>query len=328
MNDQQQPIEHDGTIDGAVLNMPDIESLERASGHHQPAPVARDETGKFQATKPKEEAPPVVEAKAEAEAPAEDDPEDLIEIPGEGEGAEPVRHKLSEVLEGWSKAKQLEAELAEVRKAPAMPPQFEKELVETVQARQKLISVLTELEQTALPPQPSLDLINVNSQLYNPDQFYRMVTDYQQAVAQRQHVQAAREQATKEQAEQSKVLAEARYQREWAKATEIWPELKDQNARAKAADDVSKTYGFSAQEIQAIDDARVLAVLKDALAYRSGKAAQETAVKVVKAKPKLVRAAARETQNSKQAQYSTAAQRLSQSHSLEDAAEAIGALLR
>ena len=47
---QQQPIEHDGTIDGAVLNMPDIEGMERANGHHQPAPVARDETGKFQAT--------------------------------------------------------------------------------------------------------------------------------------------------------------------------------------------------------------------------------------------------------------------------------------
>lgn len=329
MSDNAQPIEQDGTIDSAVLAMPDIETLERSNGHHQPAPTARDDAGRFQSTKPQEEAaaPPAPDAKAEAQPEAEDD-EDYIELPGEGENAAPARHKLSEVLDGWSKAKQLETEVAELRKAPPRPAQYEQELMQTVQARQNLLTVLQELEGTALPPQPSLDLVDPNSVNYNPEHFHRLVTQYQSALQQRQQVKAAREYAAQEQAEQTRILTEAQMERELVKIEKFWPEWTKAEQRTRIANEIERAYGVPASEVGKVFNAGAVQIIKDALAFRNGKAATETAVKAVKAKPKLVRAGAREVQSTRQAQYATAAQRLSQSHSLDDAAEAIGALLR
>jgi len=323
------PIEQDGTLDSAVLAMPDIESLERANGHHQAAPVRREPDGKFA---PKAEAQPEAKpaeaaAPAQAQAPAEDD-EDFIEIPGEAEGAEPARHKLSEVLDGWQKSKQLETEIAELRKAPPRPAQYEQELLQTVQARQNLLTVLQELEATALPPQPSFDMTDPNSPNFDPAAFHAMARQYQSALQQRQQVKAAREYAAKEQEEQSRILAEAQMQREMAKVEKIWPEWTKADQREQIAKEVERVFGVPASDVAAVFNAGAVQIIKDALEFRKGRAAQETAVRAVKAKPKLVRATARETQTSNQARYTAAAERLSQSHSLEDAAEAIGALLR
>lgn len=315
-------------LESAVASMSDADasSLDFGGLVEQP----RDEVGKF--AKPEAEAKAEPEAKAkdepEAEAEAATDDEDYIELPADEEGKEPSKLKLTEVLEGYKKSQTLAQELEQVRKAAPMPAEIERELATQVQARQQLTSVLQELYQATQPIAPDLELVNPNNlEKFNPGLYHQQVAAYQQKQFERQQLQQAYAQAQKEQVEQQKVLAEARYQREWAKATELWPELKDKTAITRVVDDVTKSYGFSLQEVQAIDDARVLAVLKDALAYRNGKAAQETAVKVVKAKPKLVRATARQSASGRTASAAQHMERLGKTGSMDDAVAALAELL-
>lgn len=318
-------------LESAVASMSDTDAASLDFGGL--AEPARDDSGKF--TKP--DAGQEAEAKAEPEAKAKDEPaeaeaaddadEDYIELPPEGEGAEPSKLKLSEVLDGYKQAQTLRQELEQAKRAAPVPAEIEREIGAQVQARQQLMAVVQELYQATQPVAPDLELTNPNSPKFNPTLFHEQAAQYQQKQYERQQLQAAYAQAQKEQAEQQGVIAQARYQREMAKALEFWPELKDKATASKVVDGVTQAYGFTLQEVQAIEDARVLAVLKDALAYRSGKAAQETAVKVVKAKPKLVRATARQSTGGRTASAAQHLERLGKTGSMDDAVAALAELL-
>ena len=129
-NEHTQPIENDGTLASAASLMPDIDQLEITNGDRDAArDDGRDDQGRF--AKAQEEAgqdAEEVEAKDDAEpeakaddAGAEEDDEAFIEITPEEEGAEPVRLKVDEVYEGYQRAKQLEAELENVKTTLAAP---------------------------------------------------------------------------------------------------------------------------------------------------------------------------------------------------------------
>lgn len=320
----------DETMASAVAAMPDIEALESGT--------SRAPNGQFAAKEPAEQpqadpaaAKPVDPAQKPADAksddkPAEDD-EDYIELPPEAEGGETQRLKLSEVLDGYRRSNELAQQLETVRQQPTMPAELENTIAHALNDRAQLIQSLEQLEAFMRPVPPDLDLVNINSAKYNPEQYSQQHAAYQQAMQQLQDAREAREALQTQQAHQRQVIEHVRLQREAEKTLQMWPELKDPTVLQKMTDDVAKSYGFSAQEVMAVADSRVLAVIKDALAYRSGLAAKETAIKVVKAKPKLVRGQARATETGKQAQFAAASQRLSASHSLDDAAEAIGALI-
>ena len=89
--------------------------------------------------------------------------------------------------------------------------------------------------------------------------------------------------------QKQEALDDAIWRREQQKLLEMWPEVKEDAYANKVREDASKYYGYSGVEIDSVRDSRQYAVLKDALAYRAMKDAKETAVKVVKAKPKLVK---------------------------------------
>lgn len=308
--------------------------IAQQSGGEIPPPAApersydREPGGQFKAKEeqeqPKVEAPPKPEEPAkEAEAQEE---EDYVELPPEGEGKEPTRFKVSELLAAHKKAGELEQEVTKFKSQP-LDNKIEEVLRHNLQARQQYMDGLKQIQEWMAPQRPNMDLINPQSDKYDPATYWQQVQTYQRQAEYQAQAKAEHERVSKEQAEHNGILEQARLQREWTKSLEVWPELKDTAVRGKVVDDVAKTYNFSPDEIKAIADHRVMSVLKDALAYRAGKAAQETAVKVVTAKPKLIKGGARQAQTGKQAAYSQSFEKLSQSHDIQDAVGAIQALL-
>lgn len=323
-----QSVEHDSSLAGAVGAMPDIEALERGQS------VDRGANGQFQTRNAAEPAPnegePVKteleKAPVKAEEPAEDE-DDYIELAGEGEGAEPTKIKLADAIERYQAYEKVQAELAEAKKAQPPPEHYEQAIAKAHDEATQYLNGLRQLEQWMQAPQPNPDLVNPASQNYNPELYHQQLVQAQEIGTLRSAMRQEAERVEKETAEKNRVVLEARMHREKAEAQKLWPELADPATRSKVIDDFSKAYKFTPDEVKAIGDHRVLGVIKDALAYRASLAKKETAVKVVTAKPKLVRAQARNSQTGKQAAFSAASERLSKSNSLDDAAEAIGALL-
>lgn len=325
-----QEIEQDSSLASAVSVMPDIEALERGQ------PVDRGADGKFKALnngeqaeptgEPAKDAPKQPDQKAAEQQPAEEE-EDYIELAGEGEGAEPTKIKLSDAIERYQQFEKVQADLAEAKKSQPPPEHYEQAIAKAHEEATQYLNGLKQLEQWMQPPTPNPDLVNPNSPNYNPELYHQHLVQAEEVGKLRAALRQEAERVEKEASEKNRVVLEARMAREKGEVAKIWPELADPAVRSKVVDDFSKAYKFTPEEVKAIGDHRVLAVIKDALAYRASLAKKETAVKVVTAKPKLVRSQARNNQTGKQAAFAAANDRLSKSNSIDDAAEAIGALL-
>ena len=185
---------------------------------------------------------------------------------------------------------------------------------------------LRQLEQMLQPFEPDENLLNPQSPTYDPDTYFSQQQYAKSQKAQLEAVQAERARVEREVTERQEAVAKARFAREQQKLMQLWPELKEEATANNVRDQASKFYGLDQQTIDSVQDARFYAVLKDALAYRAQSEAKKTAVKAVKAKPKLVKGAAR-GQNPKQRRSQEGMDRLSQSGSLEDAMDALDGLL-
>ena len=333
-----QSVEQDSSMAGAVAAMPDIDMLEKG------APVDRGDNGQFKSREPvedKADAPPKDEqpeqpdkadAKADDEpAKADDDTEDgddgdYIEVAGE-DGAEPKRIPIAEALERYSKFEELQAQLAEQQQTQVPPEQYDTAISMALEQASQYENGLRQLQQWLQPQMPSAELVNPNSPHYDPEAYHQQLEQARQLTQMRQQVDAEAQRVRGDRDSRQQAVLETRQAREWAAALQAWPELKETSTRERVVSDVSEAYGFPADEVRAIGDHRVLKVLKDALAYRQQRAAKDSAVKVVSAKPKLVRSKARQSQSGKAARFAEANDRLTQSNSLDDAAEAIGGLL-
>lgn len=330
----------DGSIDSAVAAMPDFDELvpfEQARDGQVPQrrDQSREPNGRFTAEEqaaldaakgrnapppgPKTKEAEAVAAQDEASAPAEE----FFELPPDVEGGEPKRIPATEVFEGYQKAQELAAELEEVRRTAPPPQEFDRQIYETVQVRGRLMQELQAYARLLQPQAPNPEMIRTD-----PDGYYQQVQIAQQMSEQ---LQAVRQQFGQLQADQSReqeALSQARFARERGKLGDIWPEvLSNPQKAASVRDAAARHYGIDNQTFATTIDARFYAVLKDALAYRDGIKAQQTAVKVVRSKPKLVRATARSGETSKQMAVNTAMQRVARSGSLDDAADVIGGLL-
>lgn len=334
-NDTGSATDHDGSLDGAVEALSRVDT--RPDEERGSAGASRDAGGRFKAREADaaadedgEDAEPQARTlrrnSADTADPAEAE-DDYVEIPGETEGAAATREKLSDLVASHRQAKALQAEVEQARRAPAMPVEVETLMRSTLEARAAYIRGLEAIEATLRPQEPDARLMDRNSPVFDPERYHEQWQAYQVALQTRQTVVNERARASKEQADNQAVLTRTRLQREWGKSLEIWPELKEAGKRSAIVDETVKLYGFSRSEVQAIDDHRVLSVLKDALAARSQKAAAETAKKVVSAKPKLVRGSARDGAGGRGGtSYRHHYDALTKSHSLDDAAAAIAAL--
>lgn len=301
----------------------------------------RGTNGQFQAKTPAEEAPeddakvvdmktgkPAESAKTEAPAEEEDDPE--FEIASEEEGKEPVRRKLSQLWEGFERAEKLSKELEDVKtSAQRVPAEYASQIEETVKARGDYIKGLEAIGRMIQPQRPSLEMLNSNSDKYDPDSYYQMARKFDADVENLRRVRAGLDEETRRQDAEKDVLTKAATARELEKLKAAWPEFdKDVKVRETVAKEMAENYGFSLEEINAITDHRQLLVVRDAMELRALKAKQADAVKVVRAKPKLVKGAARSsTTDSKAAARSNAMAELQATGSMAAAAKALSGLI-
>jgi hypothetical protein len=342
------PTEHDGSLSDAARVMPDIEALERQqqqpNGNAPPMddPGAADKgtrernaDGTFK-TKAKADDADAAAAKAKDAAKDADgkppegeaDDEDYLELPPEKDGAEPQRFKVSEVYEGYQKSKTLEAEIADLKtKSATLTPDAEKATEDLITQMGHYRQAVEQFAAMQRGVEPDAALVDPSSDKYNPDLYAQQVQQAQSVKAASEAARGELERVTKAEKEQNERLQVARFQREQAKLKEFWPELMgDEKVQAEVVAEASKTYGITKEDFAQITDSRHFKVLKDALAFRKQQAATQAAVKVVRAKPKLVKGAARSNTN-KGAKHAEAAARLQTSGSLDDAADAISGLI-
>ena len=326
-------IEHQGTVSSAVDLMPDIDELERKNGDRD---RDRDDVGRFKAAQedagkdadhetPEAKTDDGKEPAKEVEA-ADDEDDDYFELPPAAEGEEPQRLKASEVFEGYQKAQELQAELANVRATTPPPVDYDRAIMEAVEHGSQYLQGLRQVEQMLQPFEPNQELINPNSPNYDPEAYFAQTQYSQSQRQQHAQVQAERQRVEQEIHQRTEAVERARFAREQQKLMQLWPELREEAKQRELTDNASRFYGLDQETINSVHDSRFYAVLKDALAFRSQSAAKETAVKVVKAKPKLVRGKAR-SGNPNQRRSQEGMQRLSASGSLDDAADALDGLL-
>jgi hypothetical protein len=342
----QTPLQNDGSYEDAVASMPDLladdpKDFDLATG--RPI-VARDEVGKFknkeQPAEPDKAEVKEAEDKEKPEAKAEENPEgaeddgDYVELPPEKEGDEPVRHKLDEIVEGWQKAKTLETELAEAKKAQTqqpLPQEIETHVVELQKERAATVKAMKEWQALNQPRQPNINLTNPQHPDYNPELFHSQVQVYQRQLAWQKDVAARIEEAETQTKSEQEALRASRIARESAELRKFWPEvLDDPNARTATKKALFDHYKIDDAMLDSdlTLDHRIYALAKDALAFRALQGKQAEAVKSVKAKPKLIQGHARATpSNPKVQKQSQAFTRLAQSGSVEDAADALEGFL-
>jgi hypothetical protein len=297
----------------------------------------RAPTGQFKAKEPaetvveSEEPAKVVDLKGQpvetAEAPAEDDEDLEFEFDAGEEGKEPVRRKLSELVEGYERAQKLEAEYNELKtKAQTVPDEFFKSIEENNKVRSAYAQKLDIVERLTKPTPPAISLVDPNSPDYDPERYHALARKYQDDTKLLQAVNAERERIQSEQTAEQQRMSQAIMAREWAKLEQAWPEFKakeTQDAYVKTLRD----YGFSDEEIKNNMDSRAFQIVRDAMKYRDLAAKKVETAKVARSKPKLVKGAARSTTNPANTARTNALSRLKETGSVEAAAAALKGLI-
>lgn len=333
---QAQAPTNDGSLTDAALNMPDLgpglEEIEQQPARQPRDPSTQqwrspDETGR-NAKSPKE----AVEAEGDDE-PADEvstPDEEWFELAAEKEGEAPVRMKAMEVWQEAQEAKRLRTEMDDLRRNSIPPEQWDQSILQVAQARGNLMRQLQMQRAMLQPEQPNQDLLNPESPRYNPEQYYRQMTVAQHQQQRLSQIEQHYSTLEQEQQQQMEALTSAQKQREQAKLHSFWPELRDQKEAAKVRDDLVRhygKYGMSNELINSVSNSTFYALAKDALAYQRSLKARETAVRVVRAKPKLVKATARDTTSPNNRRAAAGMSRLQQSGSLEDATAALDGLI-
>ena len=338
---------NDGSLFDAVSAMPDIEALEKGGQPNGNAPPMddpgvkaarnREENGRFKAkekddSQEAEKAPADDEKSKEntgAEDDSQDDEDDYFEIAAEKDGEAPQRLKVSDVYAGYQKASTLEKELADIKAKggvlPADAIKSTEDLITQMSAYEKAVQQFAAMQ---TPVDPDIEMLNEASEKYNPSLYYQQKANADKARKALEASNAELQRVAKERQAHEARINQARFQREQAKLNEFWPELiSDKDVQSKVLAEAEKHFGITAEEFNGFTDHRHYKVLKDALAYRAAQAKTEAAVKVVRAKPKLVKGAARSSVNQKDARRADAMSRLRDSGSLEDAADALDGFL-
>jgi hypothetical protein len=240
-----------------------------------------------------EETPEQEETKAKADDKAEPD-EDEIEIAGE-EGQEPKRLKVADLVEKAQAYERIEAQKAQIieRVEQEAVSQATQRLRQVEQVGQQTAYMLQAALQMLGEPQPpnAEAMLNPSSPQYDPDGYHRAYAQYQRASQQYGQARQLGSQLV-QQAQTAQAQAnEHRETLELQRLTRAWPEFGQRETLDKFVNDMGKSYGFSAEELDAVlTDHRQALVARDALAYRAMKAQSGDVKAKVEAKaPKLVR---------------------------------------
>lgn len=291
----------------------DADAMERSKQTLKPGEVVDD-------------APPEVEAADEVTNPDDE----FFEIELEKDG-KPVKERLK-ATEVWQKAQDYDRvarEFEDYRRSNIAPEAWDQSIMQVQQVTDDLLQQLAIQRHMLRPQQPDANLLNPESPRYNPELYGRQTIAAQQQLERYNEIGAEMKRLADAKSAREIALNRAQAERWQAKTFDIWPELRDGSEVARVRDDAVKywgKYGATPEMLGSIHHPAFFAMLKSALAHERGKQARETAVKVVRAKPKLVKGQAKGTASPQQAQYQSAMQRLNQTNSIEDAAAAFRAL--
>jgi hypothetical protein len=310
----------------SAVMAPDAQDVDERT----PTKAETDLDDPTQIDEPDDETEEKVEAKEAKEQQQADPEEDEIEIPGE-DGEEPTRLKLKDVLAGYQEHQRFESQKAQiienverqaVEAATGQLRQIEQAGKQTAYMIQAALRVLQ-------PPQPpDINMRDPRSQNYDPDRYEVARFQYEQAMQAHNQAQGVAQQLM-QQAQQAEAQArEVRETRELQRLQRAWPEFGQPETTNKFIEDMSKAYGFTAQELDdVLVDHRQALVARDALAFRAMKAQSGDVKAKVEAKaPKLVRTKQEAKGSAAQARdtggrfASDAKARLAKSHSDDDAA--------
>lgn len=253
--------------------------------------------------------------------------DEWFELPPEKEGDEPRRIKAEDVWKGYQEREQLAQQIEHIQRITPPPPQYDDEIYKTVQARGRLLQELDVLIQVNQPMRPDRRLIDQMSEYYNPSEFHRQEALHDDMVARHQKLRERQAFEQQQISREQEALTAAKTAREQSKLVQFWPELRDPVVQRQVRDDAARYFGIDEQIFGSVLDARFYAVLKAALDHVNGQKQRQQTVKVVRAKPKLVKGSARNTASPKAAQFQSGMKALRNSQSEADAAEAIGGLL-
>jgi hypothetical protein len=238
------------------------------------------------------------------------DDEDRVEIPVED--GDPIVVSLSELVEAYQSrdAKPVPGELAKQAddrfvSERAQIQVREKELSEARDRFLKLAGEMSSLD--ALPQKPSADLIDPDHPSYDPDKYNRLLAAHERAEAQVSDLRDARAKALKEQEAEAARQQNEILDREAAVLKRAWPEFSDTKVQTSFVEDLGKFYGITPDIIGGVADHRFFLIAKDALAHRVSQETAKSVARKVRAKPRLVKSAARPSQQHVESQKAQAA---------------------
>lgn len=262
---------------------------------------------------------------AAVEAGSPDD--EWFELPPEKEGEEPRRIKAEDVWKGYQEREQLVQHIEHLQRIVPPPVQYDEEIYKNVQLRGHLIQELQVLIGLSRPQEPDEQLADELSQYYNPGEWQRQRREYNKVATQRENYRRQLQQHQALISQEQEALTAAKRVREQDKLVQFWPELRDPVVQRQVRDDAARYFGIDGGTLDSVMDARFYAILKTALAHVNGNKQRQQTVKVVRAKPKLVKGSARNTDSPRAAQFQSGMKALRNSQSEADAAQAIGGLI-
>lgn len=194
---------------------------------------------------------------------------------------------LGELKKSFEKAQQFDALTPQIERAANALREKEQTLA---QREQQVEYILWEAQQN-LPQPPSFDLLNKQSEKYNPIEYteQKALYDAQMAFLQQRQMQYQQLQQQSQAEQRAKYQEDIKANRD--KLLEWKPELKDRakaEAFVKSFEDAVTSYGFSREEAAQVTDYRIMQVMDDAMKWRSFEATKKETLarSEVVAKPK------------------------------------------
>lgn len=295
----------------------DLEELERLDAEERAA--AENQDGK---------APAEVESEDGEEAGAADDAQ-FIELPAAEDGADPERVPLTEAIEAVKQLRQMNGEIATAviraeEEAYQKQDQVTQQLAKTFETVQKQARVALQLMGQFLPQPPSEELLNRNSQYYDPEGYWVQRNYYDEFVAHKARVEATLRQAgdglnaTNGQQDQEMT------RRELERAARFIPEFKDEKSREAKKSEwlevLGAKYGLDKATIDEIGDHRALRMMNDlANALKAQKKAPEVKKHLQETRPKIVNGRAPTTRDPQTGQFISQARKELKETGSEDA---------
>ena len=275
--EDRRPVGHDADVteyDGST----DLEELEKA-----------------QANDAAEVAEPDDQSESGTEAVAEGD--DLFELPPAAEGEEAVKIPRAEAIEAVRAYRQIQGNIADaINQAEA---KYQSEQDQIIQGIVQAHDVVIDRAEAALrmmprPQMPSEQLLNPQSQYYDPEAYHVAKINYDRQVEVIRQIQHERTKAQTERDQVASLQEQAQNAREHERLARVWPEWKDEakrEAKTQALlDGAEKVLGIPRDVMQKMPfHHKVMQALDEALKAKQAPVKAAEVKKVIQEKaPKMV----------------------------------------